>query len=99
MMDLHRGMSWHLLVLNILGALLVLAGIGLVALNASSLIRYRDAAHRHGGEVIELGANALPQAGQHGYMARVVGMPRVVEAPHDLEGYKLLICICFFNCI
>lgn len=85
MMDLHRGMSWHLLVLNILGALLVLAGIGLVALNASSLIGYRDAAHRHGGEVIELGANALPQAGQHGYMARVVGMPRVVEAPHDLE--------------
>ncbi len=84
-MDLQRGMSWRLLVLNIVGALLVLAGVGLEALNASSLIGYRDVARRHGGEAIELGTDAQPQAGQHGYMARVVGTPRVVEAPRDPE--------------
>ncbi len=84
-MELRRDMSWHLLVANMAGALLVLAGIALAALNASSLIAYQDASGRHGGEVIELGLDALPQAGQHGHMARVVGTPRVVEAPHDPE--------------
>ncbi len=84
-MELGKGMSWRLLALNIVGALLVLAGIGLEALNASSLINYREASSRHGGEAIELGADALPQPGQHGYMARLAGTPRVVEAPHDPE--------------
>jgi hypothetical protein len=83
LMELGKGMSWRLLALNIIGALLVLAGIGLEALNASSLIDYRQASGRHGGEVIELGTDALPQPGQHGYMARLAGTPRVVEAPHD----------------
>lgn len=78
-------MSWRSLMLNVIGASLVLAGVGLEALNARGLINYRDAAQRHGGEVIELGSDAQPQAGQHGYMARVVGTPRVVEAPHDPE--------------
>ncbi|MEO6800387.1 MAG: hypothetical protein ABI178_10665, partial [Rhodanobacter sp.] len=82
-MDLRRGMSWRPLVLSFAGALLVLAGIGLEALNASSLISYHNAAAVHGGEVIELGSDALPEAGQHGYMARLVGTPKVVEAPHD----------------
>ncbi|MEO6927099.1 MAG: TMEM43 family protein [Rhodanobacter sp.] len=76
-------MSWRSLVLSFAGALLVLAGIGLEALNASSLISYHNAAALHGGEVIELGSDALPEAGQHGYMARLVGTPKVVEAPHD----------------
>src|SRR5574337_1630275 len=58
LMDLHRGMSWRLLLANIVGALLVLAGIGLEALNAGSLIAFRNAATRHGGEVIELGSYA-----------------------------------------
>ncbi|TAL91285.1 MAG: hypothetical protein EPN69_10585 [Rhodanobacter sp.] len=84
-MDLRSGMSWRCLVLNIVGALLVLAGIGLEALNASNLISYRDAARVHGGAVIELGADAQPQVGQHGFMARVVGTPKVVEAPRDVE--------------
>jgi len=84
-MDLGRGMSWRVLLLNVIGGLLVLAGIGLEALNASGLIDFREASGRHGGEVIELGADALPQPGQHGYMARLVGTPRVVEAPHDPE--------------
>ncbi|HEY8585878.1 MAG TPA: TMEM43 family protein [Rhodanobacter sp.] len=82
-MDLRRGMSVRALVLNIVGALLVLAGIGLSALTAESLIDYHNAATHHGGEIVDLGANARPQAGQHGTMARIVGTPTVVEAPHD----------------
>lgn len=84
-MDLRRDMSWRALVLNILGAVLVLGGIGLVAMTARGLIGYSVAVSRHGGEVIDLGTDALPEAGQHGYMARVVGTPQVVEAPHDPE--------------
>jgi hypothetical protein len=84
-MDLRKGISMHGLVLNIAGALLVLAGIGLVAMTARGLLNYRAAAGRHGGEVIDLGTHTQPQAGQHGYMARVVGTPSVVEAPHDPE--------------
>ena len=84
-MNLRKSISMHGLVLNIAGALLVLAGIGLVAMTARGLLNYRAAAGRHGGEVIDLGTHAQPQAGQHGYMARVVGIPQVVEAPHDPE--------------
>ncbi|MCW8808184.1 MAG: TMEM43 family protein [Rhodanobacter sp.] len=71
------------LALQVVGALLVLAGIGLVATIAHGLIDFRTAASRHGGEVIELTADAHPQSGQHGYMARIVGIPEVIEAPHD----------------
>ncbi|GGY33358.1 hypothetical protein GCM10008098_28320 [Rhodanobacter panaciterrae] len=84
-MNLRKGLSLHGLLLNIAGALLVLAGIGLVAMTARGLLNYRAAASRHGGEMIDLDANAQPQAGQHGYMARIVGTPNVVEAPHDPE--------------
>ncbi len=82
-MDLRKGISMRVLLLNIGGALLVLAGIGLAAVTARNLLNYRVAASLHGGEVIDLGANARPQAGQHGSMVRVVGTPTVVEAPHD----------------
>ncbi len=84
-MDLRRVMPVHKLGLNVVGALLVLAGIGLVAMNARGLSNYRAAASRHGGEVVDLGTNAHPQAGQHGSMVRVVGVPTVVESPHDPE--------------
>jgi hypothetical protein len=78
-------LSMRGLLFNVVGALLVLAGIGLVAVTARGQSNYRAAAGRHGGEVIDLGANATPQPAQHGYMARVVGTPRVVEAPRDPE--------------
>ncbi len=84
-MDLRKDFSVRGLALNIIGALLLLAGIGLVAMTARGLLNYRAAASRHGGEVIDLGADAQPQAGQHGHMARVVGTPTVVEAPRDAE--------------
>lgn len=84
-MDLRKGLSMHALVLNVIGAVLVLLGVALEATTARGLIDYREAARRHGGEVIELGPDAQPQAGQHGYMARLVGIPDVVEAPHDSD--------------
>jgi hypothetical protein len=71
------------LALQVTGALLLLAGCGLAAITEHGLISFRAAASRHGGEVIELHADALPQPGQHGYMARMVGIPQVIEAPHD----------------
>lgn len=76
-MDLRK------LLLNVIGALLVLAGIGLAAVTARSLLNYRAVASLHGGEVIDLGMNSPPSGGQHGSMARVVGTPTVVEAPRD----------------
>jgi hypothetical protein len=84
-MDLRKDASMHRLALNIIGAVLVLAGIGLVAMTSRGLLNYRAAAVRHGGEVINLGADAVPQPGQHGYMARIVATPTVVEAPQDPE--------------
>ncbi len=84
-MDLRKGVSMRGLALNITGALLVLAGIGLVAVSSRGLLNYRAAAVRHGGEVMNLGIDAQPQAGQHGSMARLVGTPKVVEAPRDPE--------------
>ena len=84
-MGSRDGLSMHALVLKVLGALLVLAGVGLVATTAHGLLNYRAAASRHGGEVINLGGDMQPEAGQHGYMVRLVGTPTVVEAPRDPE--------------
>lgn len=84
-MDLRRGLAVHRVVLSVVGALLVLAGVGLVAMTARSLLNYRAVAAQHGGEAIDLGAGAQPRAGQHGFMARLVGTPRVIESPHDPE--------------
>ena len=84
-MDLRKGIFMRALVLNMIGALLVLAGVGLVATTARSLLNYRMAASRHGGEVINLGSDMQPRAGQYGYMVRLVGTPTVVEAPRDPE--------------
>ena len=70
---------------NIIGATVVLAGVALVAVNAQSIVDFNAAAAQHGGQVIDLGRDAVPQAGQHGHMVRVVAVPTVVEAPHDSE--------------
>ncbi|MFC5436823.1 TMEM43 family protein [Rhodanobacter umsongensis] len=84
-MGRRRSASVRGLASNIIGALLVLAGVGLVAMTSRALLNYRAAATRHGGELINLGTDAQPEAGQHGYMARIVATPRVVEAPRDPE--------------
>jgi len=84
-MDLGRWTPRRGLARNGVGALLMLAGLGLMAMTARGVLNYRAAADRHGGEVIDLDADVGPQAGQHGFMARIVGTPVVVEAPNDPE--------------
>jgi hypothetical protein len=84
-MRLDRETSMRAVAYSVVGALLMLAGVGLVAVTARGVSSYRAAASRHGGEVVELAADAGPQPGQHGYMARIVGTPTVVEAPRDPE--------------
>ncbi len=75
-----RGSLW-----NILGATLMLAGVALVAVNAQSILDFNTVAAQHGGQVVDLGHEAVPQAGQHGHMVRVVATPTVVEAPRDAD--------------
>lgn len=70
---------------NIAGAILLLAGVALAAVTAHDILQYETALAAHGGKVTDLGRNAQPQAGQYGHMVRVVGLPRVVEAPHDAQ--------------
>ncbi|OOG59948.1 TMEM43 family protein [Rhodanobacter sp. C03] len=82
-MKLASRISVHDLMCNVAGALLVLAGVALMAMVVRSQLNYRAAAARHGGEVVDLGHNANPQAGEHGTMVRLVGTPQVVEAPRD----------------
>lgn len=84
-MDLYSGLSRHRMVLNIVGVLLLLAGVVLAATTERRLVDYRGVANEHGGEAIDFGTVAQPRAGQHGYMGRVVATPRVVEAPHDQQ--------------
>lgn len=73
----------HNLLRNILGASLMLAGVALVAVTAQSVLDFDTVAAQHGGEVVDLGSTAMPQAGLHGHMVRVVAVPKVVEAPRD----------------
>lgn len=82
---IERAPLWSVrgLALRIGGSLLLLSGVSLVAMTLRSEIAYRAATALHGGEVVDLGHDTLAQAGQHGFMARLVGTPAVVEAPHD----------------
>lgn len=82
-MKLAGAMSIRGLACNIAGALLLLAGVGLIAMTVRGQLNYLAAVERHGGEVTSLAGDTGPQAGQHGAMVRLVGTPQVVEAPHD----------------
>jgi hypothetical protein len=70
---------------NMLGAMLVLVGVALAAVNAHGVLQYEAALATHGGQVLDLGASAQVQASLHGQMVRVVGKPRVVESPRDTQ--------------
>ena len=72
-------------ILLVAGALLVLAGVALAALTEQGLIGFRSAAERHGGQILDLGGNSRPQTADQGYMVRVSGPVRVVEAPLDVQ--------------
>lgn len=69
--------------LKVLGAVLILAGVGLLAVTENSVLSYRRAAERHGGEMLDLGGQGGPRAGQYGYMVRVAGPLKVVAPPRD----------------
>ncbi|WP_380004015.1 TMEM43 family protein [Dyella halodurans] len=70
---------------RVLGALLLLGGVGVVAMTEQSVLDHRHAAARHGGQILDLGEGGPPQAGQHGYMVRVAGPVKVIEEPYDPE--------------
>lgn len=82
-MTLLSARDMRSLVLHVVGVLLMFAGIALIAITAHSVISYRMISGRHGGETMDLGGDAILQAGQHGRMARVVSTPRVIEPPTD----------------
>lgn len=65
------------------GALLLVLALVLLVTGERSLLGYRAASALHGGEVMDLGRDARPRAGQYGSMLRVVGVPQVVQAPRD----------------
>lgn len=71
--------------LKVLGALLLLGGLALLASTENGLLAYRQAAQRHGGEILDLDRQIGPEIGQYGYMARVAGTPRVVVPPRDVD--------------
>lgn len=68
---------------RIAGGLLLLAGMILAAVTEKGLIDHHDALMRHGSEVLDLDGNAQPEAGQHGALARISGMPQVLQQPRD----------------
>ncbi|MFC5740459.1 TMEM43 family protein [Dyella tabacisoli] len=67
------------------GVVLLLAAVALMAITESGLADFRAATARHGGQVLDLGSTERAQAEQYGYMVRVVGAPKVVEAPYDTQ--------------
>lgn len=81
------GSSWpgwtqaHGIALKVAGAMLLLAGLALVAMTGRSLMLYRAAMARHGGDVT---TDAGPQSG----MVHVSGPLRILEPPRD-EAFNL----------
>jgi len=70
---------------RLVGAALLLAGLGLIAWNERRVMDYTAALARHGAPVLDLGAAGRPGAGQYGSLTRVSGMPQIVDAPRDAE--------------
>lgn len=70
---------------RVLGALLLLAGVGLVVTTEQGLLANRHASDRHGGRILDVGEGSAPDLAQHGNLVRVSGPVRVVEEPYDPE--------------
>lgn len=73
------------LLLPALGAVLLLIGVGVGAVVEKGQLDYTEQMKRHGGDVLDLGTNGTPDAGDQGFMVRVVGQLQVVEAPLDKQ--------------
>ncbi|MGN2247622.1 TMEM43 family protein [Frateuria sp. GZRR35] len=78
----HLRVGTRALLLRGIGAVLLIAGLGLAAVTERGLLLHHLAAARHGGDVVQAGSRG-PQPGQHGSMVLVSGTPEVTEAPHD----------------
>src|SRR4051812_13860781 len=76
------GMAWGS---RIAGAVLLLAGLGLIAWNEHRVMDYGAAVARHGAPVLDLGTEGRPTAGQYGSTTRVSGTPQILDAPRDPE--------------
>ncbi|HEX7817116.1 TMEM43 family protein [Dyella sp.] len=66
-----------------IAAVLLLAGLGLVAMTEKHMVAQSAAVGRHGGKILDLGGDGRVEAGQYGHMVRVAGKPQVIEAPYD----------------
>lgn len=79
------GMGTRQWIAGVAGALLVLAGLGLVATTEQASVEHRVAAERHGGQVLEVEGDARPDVGKDHYMVRVSGKLNVVDPPVDQD--------------
>lgn len=70
---------------GVVGALFVLAGLGLAAMTEQAAVDHRVAAERHGGQVLDVQGDARPDIGKNRYMVRVSGKLNVVDPPVDPE--------------
>jgi Transmembrane protein 43 len=84
-MRFKRNTGTVLWVARVSGAVLLLAGLGLIASTERGMTDYRVTTARHGGDVLDLGDQGRPAAGQYGSTTRISGTPKVVEAPRDPE--------------
>ncbi|MFC3651900.1 TMEM43 family protein [Dyella humi] len=81
----RKPLSIRELLMPALGAVLLLIGVGVGSVVEKGQLDYSAQMKRHGGDVLDLGSNGRPDAGEQGFMVRVVGALQVVEAPLDKQ--------------
>lgn len=81
----RKPLSIRELLMPALGAVLMLVGVGIGAVVEKGLLDYNAQMKRHGGNVLDLGDSGRPDAGEQGFMVRVVGPLQVVESPLDKQ--------------
>lgn len=77
--------AWRRWLIRLGGGVLLMLGALLASTTERSVVAYRAALHRNGGPVVDLGHALDARSGLDGRMVRVVGTPRVVEAPYDAD--------------
>jgi hypothetical protein len=81
----RKPLSIRELLMPAFGAVLLLIGVGTGAVAEKGQLDYGAQMKRHGGDVLDLGADGRPDAGEQGFMVRVVGPLQVVESPLDKQ--------------
>lgn len=67
------------------GVVLLALALALLAINERQVLAWQQAMARHGGTLLDAGADAQPAAGQYGHMLRVTGTPRMVTPTRDSQ--------------